>query len=281
MRSAPAYSPGDVLSIADTFPATQQVLAQLSVLLRSPDAGLEEVSRLLKQDVSLAARLIRVANSAVFAQDLEVASVEDAVSLVGFREIYRLVGIAVMHEVGEVGLPTYGVSPEQFRSNSLFTALLMEELAVGAEEDARFCYTVGLLRSIGKVALDRLARTRPAEGVRSFADDEGVADWERSAFGLTSAEAAAIILRKWRFPHEIISAIEGHYDVAGKLMPLTHLLNLSAGVAEVLGHGLPGETVYWVDSNESYRKAGITKADASGIIDHALQTFNRLANARL
>jgi HD-like signal output (HDOD) protein len=110
-------------------------------------------------------------------------------------------------------------------------------------------------------------------------EDEKVADWERSAFGMSNTEAAVIILRKWRFPHEIIAAIEGHYTPEGRLMPLTHLLNLSAGVSEVLGHGLPGETSYWLDSDESYRKAGIEKPAASSIIDHALQSFNRLIRA--
>jgi len=53
--------------------------------------SLDDITSRLRMDPSLTARLIRIANSAAFASSEPVASVEDAVTLIGFDEVHRLV----------------------------------------------------------------------------------------------------------------------------------------------------------------------------------------------
>lgn len=276
--SVEAVSQDRVLQIANSFPATRHTLLQLGTLLRNPSVGLERIVIPLRRDPALVGRLIRSANSVVYAQAEPVATVEDAVSLMGYQEVHRLVGFALLSQFSDGGLPNYAISSKQLRENSLFTALLMEELAIGAGEDPRYCYTVGLLRSIGKVALDKLADEAGLEigEVPERIEETGIAEWERSVFGLTNTETAVMILKAWRFPNEITVAIGDHYAPEGHHMPLTHLLHLAAGMAQLLGHGLPGESGYWHDSEEVYRKAGLDPVAANQIIDHALNSFDRL-----
>jgi HD-like signal output (HDOD) protein len=278
--SVDLISEDSLLRIANSFPATQQVLSQLGVLLRDSGASITEVTAILRRDVGLASRLIGTANSAAFAQSRPVATVEDAVTLIGFQEVYRLVGVAVLNQVSDGGLPCYDISAQKFYENSLFTALLMEELATGAREDPRYCYTIGLMRSIGKIALDRLAREVGDTNFSKIDHGDSLLEWERSAFGMTSVEASTVILRSWRFPEEIVQAVEGHCSPNSSSLPLTHLLNLAAGTAELLGRGLDGETSYWADSYEIYQKAGIDPKRANSIIDHALRSFERLTKTQ-
>jgi HD-like signal output (HDOD) protein len=274
-----SISPERVLAIADTFPATRQILLQLGSLLQDPSVDLDAIVVPLKRDPSLTARLVRIANSAAYAQSEPVASVEDAANLIGFREVHRLVGFALLDQFSDAGLLNYGVTCQRFRENSLFTAILMEELAVGAKVDPGYCYTVGLLRSIGKVALDRLGRGLPAGEIPVIDDETRIADWENSVFGISSNEAAVHILTAWRFPAELIAAISGHFAPQPSDQPMTHLLHLAAGMADLLGHGLPGESRYWQDSENVFHKAGLEPKAANRIIDHALSTFDRLRKA--
>jgi HD-like signal output (HDOD) protein len=275
-----SIAPDDVLRAADSFPATRRILMQLGMLLKDPSVSLDKVVAPLRQDPTLAARLIRSANSAVYAQAEPVASVEAAATLIGFKEVHRLVGFALLNQIAEEGLPSYAISSGRFRENSLFAALLMEELGAGAQEDPRSCYTIGLLRSIGKVALDRLARGFPAGEVPLRNEETSVSEWESCVFGVTSNEVAATILEAWRFPHEIVSAISHHHDPKGLHMPLTHMLHIAAGMADLLGHGLPGESNHWHDSDDAFRMAGLEPRIGNRIIDHALASFSRLIQAR-
>jgi HD-like signal output (HDOD) protein len=274
-----SISPERLLAIAETFPATRQILLQLGSLLQNPSVNLERIVVPLRRDPALAARLIRIANSAAYAQSEPVATVEEAASLIGFREVHRLVGFALLDQVSEGGLASYGVTSQRFRENSLFTAILMEELAVGAHVDPAFCYTVGLLRSIGKVALDRLARDLAPGSLPEWDEETNCADWENSTFGISGNEAAVHILKAWRFPNELVSAISDHYFPDERPLPMTYLLHLASGMADLLGHGLPGELGYWQDSDEVFRKAGLEPKSANRIIDHALSTFERLQKA--
>jgi HD-like signal output (HDOD) protein len=281
VMSVEAISQDRLLQIANSFPATRHTLLQLGSLLRNPAVCLERIVVPLRRDPALVARLIRSANSVVYAQTEPVASVEDAVSLMGYQEVHRMVGFALLDHFSDGGLPSYGISSKQLRENSLFTALLMEELAPGAGEDPRNSYTIGLLRSIGKVALDKLGGSSQVQigEVPERIEEAGIAEWERSTYGITNTEAAGAILKAWRFPNEIVVAISDHYAPDGRLMPLTNLLHLAAGMAHMLGHGLPGESGYWTDSEEIYQRCGLEPASANLIIDHALSSFDRLIQA--
>ena len=47
-------------------------------------------------------------------------------------------------------------------------------------------------------------------------------------------------------------------------------------MADKIGYGLPGETGYWLETDEVYRKAGVTMRDMKPYIDRAHFTFDRL-----
>ena len=277
MEDTVSITTESLLQIAQTFPSTPQILAELGLLLRNPNVEMEDIALQLKRDPTLAARLIRLANSAAFAQTEPVASIETAVTLAGFQEVHRLVGIAMLDQFGDEGLPAYGITSRRLRENALFTALLMEELAKPADEDPRTAYTIGLLRSIGKGGLDRLAKDHaPDERYAALAEPVGIGEWERGVFGFTNNEAAATIMKAWRFPYETVKAIGEHYAPAGRHLPLTHLLNLAANMAEKIGFGLPGETGYWLETDEVFRKAGVKPREAKPYIDRAHVAFDRL-----
>jgi len=268
----------DVLRMANTYLPSPHILIQLGGLLRNTFVDLEEVTSRLKRDPALTAQLIRIANSAAYAGREPVASVEEALTLIGFKDVHRIVGFALLEQIGKGSLPVYGISAQRYRENSLLAALLMEELAVGANEDPRSCYTMGLLRSIGKVCLDRLARGHPEHEIPKLKEDLGLADWERCVFGISSNGVGATILKAWRFPDEFVAAISDHYDTQSRHMRLTHLLSLAASMADILGYGIEGESSYWLDSAEVYHRAGLEPKEANVIIDHAFFSFHKLLN---
>jgi HD-like signal output (HDOD) protein len=266
----------DVLRVANTLLPGPQLLVQLGSLLQNASIDLDEVTSRVKRDPALTARLIRIANSAAFAAAEPVASAEGAVALIGFREVHRIVGLSMLEQFADGNLTVYGITSQQFRENSLFSALLMEELAGGAQMDPRSCYTIGLLRSIGKVCLDRLARDCPEENIPRLNDGLGLAEWEDIVFGVSSNAAAAEILSAWRFPSDFTAAIGDHYRPQSQDMPLTHMLSLAASMADILGYGLEGEARYWLDSKAIYHNAGLDPKEANGIIDHAFESFHKL-----
>lgn len=273
------FSVEPLLRVAQAFPATPRIMADLGRLLANPTADLKDVTVLLKADGALAARLLRVANSAALGQAEHVASIDDAAALIGFREIHRLVGAVAADQFSQANHPLYGLSGRQLRENALLVGLLMEELAPAIQQDPNAAYTAGLFRSIGKLTLEKLAEQTGSVPAFQTCADGDLVRWEKHAFGITANDAAAIILRQWRFPPEIPQAIAAHFSPGGNDRSLALLLNLSASTVEKLGHGLPGEARYWLDADAVSRQFGIGSQAGNRAIERALSGFERLSRA--
>jgi len=259
-----------LLHVVKTMPSAPQILARIGHLMLAMDAELDDITELLKRDPALTARIIRISNSAAYNTGTPFASIEDALARVGLTEVYRLTGFAAIAQVADASLVRYKVSGAQVRENSLLTALVMEALARPAGVDPRAAYTAGLLRSIGKIALDRLTSDRAYDGGGGIRGR--LADWETGFMGLNNCEAAAIILEEWRFPDATVAAIRDHYqpEAAGTL---SQLLNLAAGAAERCGHSLPAELDYWGISPETLAAAGVDQDQVDEATRLGLERF--------
>lgn len=262
-----------ILLAVNLLPASPHILARLDPMLVHMDASIEDVTEVLRRDAALTARIIRIANSVAFNPGEPLASIEEAVMRIGLAEVYRVTGFAVVSQVANQHIPLYDISGAQFRENSLLTALIMEELAEVAGTDSRAAYTAGLLRSTGKIALDRAIRgTRQNYNLEPYARGP-LLDWESATFGSSSGEAAALVLEAWRFPTFIVDAVRDQYLCTENVSPLTRLLNLAAGAAERCGHGLPGEYPYWDVSPEKLIGAGVDEAGLDQATRDALLAF--------
>ncbi|MDQ5978016.1 MAG: hypothetical protein QG602_988 [Verrucomicrobiota bacterium] len=271
--------PADLFEAAKELPGTPSLLIDLGILIKNPGTDTHDVTELIKQDPALAARMIRMANSAVYARAVPVASIEGAVSCIGFTELHRLVGALTSTQLTEQRLELYGIGGSRLRNISLFTALLMEELAVPARESPGRCYTIGLLRSIGMMALDIVGRRQGHVPPYNPGSEQPIDEWENCHWGMNNCEAAGFILEAWRLPTEAVAAVLHHYRPSPAHPPLVHLLSLAAGAASDRYQGIPGEETYWHPSAENFRLAGITVQDFVTAADKAQETFQRVEAA--
>src|SRR6185369_16675533 len=258
---ATSFPRESLLHVVKTLPAAPQILARLGRMLLDLNADLGDVTALLRCDAALTARIMRIANSAMYNTGAPYSSLDQALARVGFSEVYRLTGFAAIAQLSDEKLPLYGLTGPHLRENSLLTALLMEALAADVGIDQRAAYTAGLLRSTGKIALNRLTRDPAYAGVYPAAGHIPLANWETDFTGLSNCEAAAFILNEWRFPPATLNAIQQHYTPRSTSSQLAFLLNLAAGAAERSGHGLPGESTYWETTPEKFLAAKVTAAD--------------------
>jgi len=268
-----------LLHVVKTLPAAPRIMARLGTLLLDPNSDMGEVTELLRRDTALTARIIRISNSVIYNTGQPYGSLDESLARVGYMEVYRLVGLAAVAQMGDPELPLYGISGARLRENSLLTALVIEALAERVGLDPRLAYTVGLLRSVGKIALDRLTRNSVYSGSYRGRENGRLGDWENNFIGLTNCDAAAVILKEWRFPFQTIEAIRDHYLGAPRVSPLAQLLNLAAGAAERGGHPFPGETDYWPVPLALAGELEISEEQVNDALCVALEEFGPLREA--
>ena len=81
------------MAITDSLNASGQILGLLNLAISNPRTSIAEIATILRRDVVLSARIIRMSNSAFFVRTSNVCkTIEDALQRVGMREIARLMG---------------------------------------------------------------------------------------------------------------------------------------------------------------------------------------------
>ncbi|HEX7555316.1 MAG TPA: HDOD domain-containing protein [Leptolinea sp.] len=120
------------------LPARRFSLLKLLTCLYDPDVDMRELEELIRQDVSLSYRLLRMVNSAYYSLDTKVESIRHALVILGLKQIRAWLTILAMSEVND-------------RSTTLMTTAMIrgkmcELLAQskGYKQEDRY-FTVGLL----------------------------------------------------------------------------------------------------------------------------------------
>jgi HD-like signal output (HDOD) protein len=271
-----SFSESELIRVAQELPAAPRLLVELGQAIRNPRTDARDVVAMLRQDTALVSRLLRMANSAVYARAEPAGSLEEALASIGFQEVHRLVGVVAANHLADQTLKAYGFDGARLRANALFVAVVMEELAHVAAEDAPTCYTVGLLRSIGKMALEQLAKE--AAPITSFvaSGESALDEWETKNWGADNCHVAETILLHWRLPADTVISIRHHYHPEKRHNPIIHLLNLAAGAAEHRCFGLPGEEGFWKFTPENFTKAGVSERQFQQACERAQRTYQRL-----
>jgi HD-like signal output (HDOD) protein len=272
-----------LLRVARTLPAAPQILMGVCELLQDINTDLEQVAKEIRMDAALAARVIRVSNSVVYGGSNSVSSVDEAVSRVGFSEVVRLVGTATAAGLVDRELRCYHLTADVLREALLLHALASEAIADAIGMDASTAYLSGLLRGIGMMVLDRYARDR-IDAMQTF--DPTAFDtyqaWENERFGITATHVTVMAMDDWRFPEEVVTAIDMHLeprDVESDASRLARVLNLAGAVTVEHGCALPGEILHWTATPEKLEAIGRDEARFKDAASRARALFDRQRNA--
>lgn len=273
-----ALTRDQVLDHARALPAAPRVMAELCELLQDINTDLDQIALVVRADPALAARVIRISNSVVYGGDWQVASIDEAVNRVGFEEVLRLVGTASVAGFVDRALAIYCLQAEAFRASLLMHALATEALARVSSVEPHAAYTAGLLRAIGMMVLDRAARGRLADNLVYDPDQfPTYVEWENARFGLGAPDVTRMVLDEWRFPDEVVTAIEEQLlpRPASHENPFACVLNLAGAIVSEAGLALPGERALWVVTPEKLAGAGIDETQFRAAAEAARGHYGR------
>jgi HD-like signal output (HDOD) protein len=194
------------------LPSAPKVLPHLKRLLSDGNSAMHEIVRLIRFDPGISARVLQTANSAYYSKGVRCFTVDEAVHRVGYDQIYELVAYAVASQVLVRPLEAYGVEPDELWRSSVACALAAEVLAGITGEDRNIAYTVGLLHSVGLLAIDEwVLRNHPGVRLANHGFPREACENERALLGFTQAEAGASLLRHWDFPLSMSEPVRWQY----------------------------------------------------------------------
>lgn len=186
------------------------LLIDLRAEFSRPDPEPATIVAIASRDVAMAAALIKVANSAVYARSRTATTVADAVALLGIAHTVSILTGFLLRDAIRVSSPQL----EHFWENSTRRAYAMGYIAgqmYGMNADV--AHTCGLFCHVG---LPILLQSLPGyDATLAEATDHmehTFTDVENAAHRTDHAVVGAIVAKTWRLPPIVAIAVRLHHD---------------------------------------------------------------------
>ncbi|MDR2092935.1 MAG: HDOD domain-containing protein [Azoarcus sp.] len=266
-----------------TIPPCPAILSQLMAEIKSPLINNKKIAALIKQDVGIAAAVIRTANSPLIGGG-RITSITSAVSMLGFKLITNLVNEALLQST----ITTHGASLERFWDSSRYTAIAAKRLAnVVGRVNADTAYTFGLFHDCGIPLLTQ--RYPEYKNILRAANQDTqqiFTDIEENALGTSHAVLGYYLARTWGLADAVTQGILNHHDYAQLEDPRnihseTHRLIALNVMAEIVAstHLRTVQDGEWRKAREAVSVClGYTPTDLDDIIDDMVYQFDEALN---
>lgn len=228
-----------------------EVYLQLQRVMDSKHATAEKVAEVLSLDPALVAKLLKIANSALYGFPSPVETVSRAVNILGTQQIHDLVLAAGVTSAFR-DLPNELMDMSVFWQRSVQTGILARSLGEGAGLlGGEALFVRGLLHDIGHLVLYRqfpdLCRQALKDGAKGLC---GVIAAERELIGCAGIDVTTEICNSWGLPGSFTET----FIHLGKPAQAPHLARETAmlHIAAQITHGMDtdlllGEVINAID----------------------------------
>jgi len=190
------------------FPSPSRVASEVIRLAGNPDIEMTKVANAISKDPAMAAKLLRIANSAFYAQRRPSQNIRQALVIIGLNAALTLALSFSLVSTLRACKPN-GIDYKRYWRRTLLAATasraFAEQSCKGQDEDA---FLTGLLQDVAILAIDRSASTFYAE-LPLAATHDALVEYERSRLeGKDHAHYGAELLRSWNLPESICYGVE-------------------------------------------------------------------------
>lgn len=195
------------------LPSNHNTILKALNLLRQNDVSLNEVIKIIENDMGISSKIISIANSAFFRVGMPVNTIERAVINLGERELKSILFCLYYLNVFTDFLHFKKRNLHYMLRHSIFVALSSRLLAhrtgYGKPEEA---FTISLLHDIGKIVFFINSELYEKLIDEAQLKHEPIVEVEKEIFGIDHQEIGYIIGLKWKLPDIFLSVINNHHS---------------------------------------------------------------------
>ncbi|MCB0353437.1 MAG: HDOD domain-containing protein [Bdellovibrionales bacterium] len=235
----------EIVAWVGDLPPMPQVAAKAIVMVEDPDTTAQKLTDLLSNDTALAARVLKIANSAMFSRQREITTLNQAVMVIGFKALKGIIVAATLRQLNK----KFGKLEKMVWENSMCTAmgatLLCRKLKRPYHEEV---FLLGLLHSLGQIVfLTQDDTSKDYKLVLSKIQSEGLRynEAEQETFGFAHPLIGALVAKKWNFSADTCQVILHYCDPVdgakpdGELEEKIALVQLADLISHAAGIGTP------------------------------------------
>jgi putative nucleotidyltransferase with HDIG domain len=247
-----------------------EVTTRIVQVVEDPKSTAQDMHDIVKHDPALAAKVLKVVNSAFYGLPSQIASLDRAIVMLGLSAVKN---IALAASLSRLFRP--GAISERFASRDLWThcvsvgvcARLLARASFGQVEEA---FVAGLVHDVGLLIEFQLFPERlKTVAQRCETQPQDFLPLEREVIGADHQAFGAWLAAKWKFPPGLRCAISRHHNPE-KLKPELKRIVTAVHVADTiccqneLGFYLTAQVQEITDDMLDF--VGVTEQDVSELL---------------
>jgi len=180
---------------------------RLRKLLDDPRAGVKEMAQVMSVDPSLSAKVLRLANSALFRFPSQITSVPKALSIIGGEAAYNI----SMAETANLAFRSFSSSLlgfDSFWEKSVLTGLIARCIAQQMQQrgSERF-FVMGILMQLSELVCATKLEEKYKKYLTKGAETLPL-EAQKNIFGFTFSECSGLILQGWQLPENLYTGMQ-------------------------------------------------------------------------
>jgi diguanylate cyclase (GGDEF)-like protein len=194
------------------FPSPPGVATHIIELARDPDIEMSKVAKALSMDSALSTKILRIANSPLYAQRRKSENLRQALVVLGLNATLTLALSFSLVKSLRSGKPN-GLDHPLYWRRALLAATSARALADAMHHPmAEEIFLAALLQNVGMLALDQVMPDM-YRGAASQRDHAALVDVERKRLQTDHAEIGGWLMRTWNLPERLHLAISHSHNV--------------------------------------------------------------------
>lgn len=213
------------------LPSLPEIYLRVSQQLEDENASVEQIGITVQNDPAISSRVLKMVNSAYYGLPNQVASIDQAVTLLGRERLkHILIGPVLRGVFSSQDDPAF--SMQAFWQHSIKTAIIARHLAQQSTQidEPEAMFTAGLLHDIGKLLLiNKYPERMLAAEEYMIQKRVDILSAELSQIGLTHTAVGEALMDHWGLPKLLIDCAASHHEVVhdGANRYATHLIYLA------------------------------------------------------
>lgn len=192
------------------IPACPELLTELRKEMQQADPDPAEISRIASSDVAMAAALIRMANSPLYARSRPASTVAEAIAMLGVSQTVSILTGFLTRNAIRIDSPLI----EHFWETSTRRAIAMGFIAKQLYDmDADLAHSCGLFCHVGIPIMLQGVKGYTGTFTEALArQDRTFTETENVNHRTDHSVVGAIVAKTWRLPPVITIAVRLHHD---------------------------------------------------------------------
>lgn len=257
------------------LPTLPAVIGRLNKALEDPTINAEQISKIIADDPSMMARILRVVNSAFYGISMPVSSISQAVALLGFIAVKNIATTTSAFATFDIREQT-DFNREEFWRHSICVGIATNVLYNHVKDfikirvSSDLLHLCGLMHGIGIIIFEQYFHIKFMVALLlSQKENIPLLRAQEEALGANHCEVGAWLGKKWNLPREVVECIRWHMDPdqsEDKYRGLVNLCHTANYICTLEKLGDYGDAVPTFRQTV-WRDLGLSVKDIPGIVD--------------